>query len=209
MNTQCKCKMSMDIRGRCDPVCDAIQFKSCPTRVDTIYFHISNDSEKYQEIEDCCSRREKQELYFDYARAEPYCLTESEEDDLTKLIEEDEKDEGDTYLCYFCDEYVSLAEECDVYGERPVCEECVESLKCEECGVYVEEGCYRDAINGIYDRVCPRCNDNHLSVAVDSYIVDIGDNLDSIRKGVNATTENKEILQQICDLVKQISHKKN
>jgi hypothetical protein len=50
-SSNCGCKSSMDIRGRCCPYRNNKKFLECPARIDTAFFHFNNDSEIYRELE--------------------------------------------------------------------------------------------------------------------------------------------------------------
>jgi hypothetical protein len=49
--SNCGCKSSMDIRGRCCPYKNNKKFLECPARLDTALFHFENDSEICRELE--------------------------------------------------------------------------------------------------------------------------------------------------------------
>jgi len=49
--SNCGCKSSMDIRGRCCPYINNKKFLECPARIDTALFHFENDSEICRELE--------------------------------------------------------------------------------------------------------------------------------------------------------------
>ena len=49
--SNCGCKSSMDIRGRCCPYRNNKKFLECPARLDTALFHFENDSEICKELE--------------------------------------------------------------------------------------------------------------------------------------------------------------
>jgi len=157
----CKCNNGMDIRGRCDPIRSAKQFSTCPARVDTAYFHINNDFEKYNDIQASFTRADKHKKYYAYMREEPFFLkdhpshSDSHLDELIlELIEADEENE-EQYLCCYCDTFVNLGDEEDQAewnDDRLVCGDCVSDHKCEECSEFFDED-----LEEVGDKLC--CGD--------------------------------------------------
>lgn len=131
----CKCHDGMDIRGRCDPIRDAKQFSMCPARVDTTYFCIMNDCDKYQDIWSSVSREEKHKKLFEYARAEPFLLkddiTHSDsvlEEMLFLLFDEDDEEDEEDYEsanCEKCSENY-LIDKLEVKDDKFYCRVCFE-----------------------------------------------------------------------------------
>ena len=56
----CECRVSMDIRERCDYKLNAKTFKNCLARCDTSLFHLANDYETYKLLEKAKSKKQKE-----------------------------------------------------------------------------------------------------------------------------------------------------
>lgn len=138
----CNCNSRMDIRGRCDPIKSAKQFAECSARVDTAYFHISNDYDKWEvPRRECWKRSQEHELLRKVASAEPYCLTTYELDEILELKEQEEENE-DEFNCLCCGNFVSCAEEEDegrYEGDDIICGDCVRNHYCDECDNFYED----------------------------------------------------------------------
>lgn len=138
----CNCNSRMDIRGRCDPIKSAKQFAECSARVDTAYFHICNDYDKWEvPRRECWKRSQEHELLRKVASAEPYCLTAYELDEILELKEQDEENE-DEFNCLCCGNFVSCAEEEDegrYEGDDIICGDCVRNHYCDECDNFYED----------------------------------------------------------------------
>jgi hypothetical protein len=136
----CKCNNRMDIRARCDPIRSAPMFAKCPARVDTAFFHICNTWEFEKKKEECGDRGQEHELLLTFAKQEPYCL-EDEDDELIYLAEQEEENDS-KYNCLCCGEFVSFAEECDEGRWECcdiVCGDCKVKHYCEDCDNFYQE----------------------------------------------------------------------
>ena len=61
----CECRVSMDIRERCDYKLNAKTFKNGLARCDTPLFHLPNDYETYKLLENAKSKKQKKQLLND------------------------------------------------------------------------------------------------------------------------------------------------
>lgn len=186
----CKCNTRMDIRGRCDPICSAKQFSKCPAKVDTAYFHITNDYDNWEvKRRDCRSRGDEQTLLRKVASAEPYFLEGEELDDLIVLKEEDEENDGE-FNCICCDNFVSYAEEQDearMEDDKLVCGDCSAYHYCEECDCFYDDE--EDLVNVGDKLFCESCATEKkcedLTEEIQEYISEMVDNegkLDMLKK---------------------------
>lgn len=195
----CKCKSSWDIRCLCCPVKEHKRFQNCPERFNLTYECIKNDFEKYRDIEASSNRQNKHTKIFQYAREEPFFLTDDNlEDELLYLIEQDEESEEE-YLCYYCDTFVSNAEEQDEAewnDDRLVCRSCICDHKCEECCEFFEEDDLEHIGDNLfcYDcKVPKKCED--LVEEVSEYINEMDDSdekLEMLEKIKNIIAEYKK-----------------
>jgi hypothetical protein len=129
----------MDIRGRCCPIRDAKQFSMCPARVDTTYFCIMNDCDKYQDIWSSSSREEKHKKLLEYAIAEPFLLKDDPshsdsvlEEMLFLLFDEDDEEDYESANCEKCCENY-LLDKLEVKDEKFYCRVCFEEEDNREC----------------------------------------------------------------------------
>lgn len=58
----CDCHSNMDIRGRCCPIYYPAAYKKCGARVDTAYFHLTNDCESIRLIEEYKKQKDVEKI---------------------------------------------------------------------------------------------------------------------------------------------------
>jgi hypothetical protein len=192
----CKCNSTFDIRCLCCPVKSHKQFQNCPERFKLTYECIKNDYDKYKDIDASFTRQDKHNKIFQYARDEPYFLTDDDlEDELLYLIEQDEENE-EQYLCYYCDDFVSNAEEQDGAewnDDRMVCCSCISDHKCEECEEFYE----KDALKVICDNLyCYNCETPKNCEVLGNEINEIITNLEDDDKKLEMLEKIKNIIAE-------------
>jgi molecular chaperone GrpE (heat shock protein) len=117
----CKCNTHMDIRGRCGFINNGKGFRKCRARVNTGYFHLTNDYETYKKLEKSKTEKQKKEIIRKFCH------------DILGLISLDDKNK--IFEMYKLENKIESCECCDKPFNHPT----KRNAECCDC-VYNDDG---------------------------------------------------------------------
>jgi hypothetical protein len=80
----CNCHSGMDIRERCCPIYYHADYKRCVARVDTAYFHLTNDYETYIKLEKCKTKKQKEKAIVSYLHNKLKIISRVDKDNIIR-----------------------------------------------------------------------------------------------------------------------------